>query len=437
MNREELIMVCCSDLSGQVKGKAFPAADLPARMARGIGWVPTNAQITTFNTIADTPFGALGDLLLIPDPNAEVAVDWGDGGPTEHWFLGNILETDGEPWACCARSMLGEAVQALAAETGLRVKTAFEMEFQFREPHEEFGSGFGLRGFRHKKGFGEAYMAAMRAAGVEPDSFLKEWGDRQYEVTMHPTRALHAADEAVIMREMARATAARLGERISFTPVLDPGGVGNGVHIHMSLMEPDGTNVTWDPEGTGGLSKVAGHFVAGMLHHLPSITCLTAPSVISYGRLVPHRWSAAYNNLGHRDREAAVRICPVVETEGADIASQYHFEFRAGDSAATPHLQLVALIRAGLDGIRKEMAVPEPTHEDISELSDEELAARGIRKLPGTLEEALALFEADEEVRSWFRDPFPEIYLKHKRSEIAHVAEMTEEERHAAYSAAY
>ena len=80
-------------------------------------------------------------------------------------------------------------------------------------------------------------MAALRAAGLAPHSFLPEYGPRQYEVTVHPTRGVRAADEAVIQREMARAVAHRLGHRAIFSPILDPDGVGNGTHIHFSLRD--------------------------------------------------------------------------------------------------------------------------------------------------------------------------------------------------------
>ncbi len=77
MRREPLIMACCSDIAGQVRGKAFPARDFEKRCAGGVGWCPTNVQITAFNQIADTPFGSLGDALLMPDPAARVDVDLG------------------------------------------------------------------------------------------------------------------------------------------------------------------------------------------------------------------------------------------------------------------------------------------------------------------------------------------------------------------------
>lgn len=437
MNREETVMVCCSDLSGHVKGKAFPYSDMDKRTKRGVGWVPTNAQITAFNSIADSPFGALGDLLLVPDQETEVSVDFGDGSPLEHFFMGDILYTDGNSWECCSRGLLKSALASLKQETGLELFSAFEIEFQFLDENVNYGPGFGLTGFREKKAFGEAYIAALRAAGVEPDSFLKEWGEQQYETTMHPQVGVKAADHAVFMRELARATAQRMDDPITFTPVRAPDAVGNGVHIHMSFLDADGKPATYDQQGPGGLSKVSAHFVAGILKHLATIVAFTSPSEISYTRLTPHRWSAAYNNLGYRDREASVRICPVADLPGMDVARQFNFEFRAGDSTASPYLQLAAIVLAGLDGIRNEMEPNVPTEEDLSLLSDKQLTERGFDKLPSSLSEALERLENDSVVRSWFREPFIDVYLKHKRGELEFLADMSPEEICRAYEAVY
>ncbi len=437
MKCEEIVMVCAPDISGQVRGKSFPLADLERRSRRGIGWVPTNVQITTFNSIADSPFGSLGDLLMVPDPDTEVRVDFGDGSPSEHFFLGNILYTDGTPWECCLRGRLAEALDALRAETGLELNSAFEIEFQFLDDSPGYGPGFSLTGLRKKKPFGETYLAALRQAGVEPDSFLREWGDHQYEVTMHPQLGIKAADHALSIRELARATAERLNDPVTFTPIRDVNGAGNGVHIHMSLIDGAGNPATYDAARAGGLSEVAGQFAAGILHHLPDITAIVAPSLISYARLTPHRWSAAFNNLGLQDREAALRICPVAELPGMDVAKQFNVEFRVGDSAASPHLQLAALVFAGLDGIRNRLKPPAPTEEDLALLSTGELEKRGIVRLPNTLSEALDRLEKSAAVRSWFGELFLEVYVKHKRGELEFLDGKTAEEACRLYEQVY
>jgi glutamine synthetase len=374
---------------------------------------------------------------MVPDPDTEVRVDFGDGSPSEHFFLGNIRYTDGSPWECCLRGRLAEALQALRAETGLELNSAFELEFQFLDDSPGYGPGFSLTGLRKKKHFGEAYLAALRQAGVKPDSFLREWAEQQFEVTMHPELGIKAADHALSMRELARATAERLNDPVTFTPIRDVNGAGNGVHIHMSLIDAAGNPATYDADRPGGLSEVAGQFVAGILHHLPDITALIAPSLISYARLTPHRWSAAFNNLGLRDREAALRICPVAELPGMDVAKQFNVEFRAGDSAASPHLQLAALVFAGLDGIRKRMEPPAPTEEDLSLLSADELEQRGYVRLPQSLPEALDRLEKSAAVRSWFGELFVDVYVKHKRGEMEFLDGKTIEEACRLYEQVY
>ncbi len=437
MNREEIVMVCTPDMSGQVRGKSFPSKDIEKRLVRGIGWVPTNVQITTFNSISESPFGSLGDLLMIPDPGTEVQVDFGDDSPKEHFFLGNIHYTDGSPWECCIRNQLIKALDELKQETGLNLNSAFELEFQFIGENSGYGPGFSLAGLRNKKEFGEIYLAAVRQAGVEPDSFLREWGDQQYEVTMHPQLGVKAADQAIFLRELARATAYRLGESITFTPLRSPDSPGNGVHVHMSFVDDAGNPATYDKDGPGELSTISAQFVAGILHHLPEIVALTAPSQISYARMTPHRWSAAYNNLGYRDREASVRICPVADLPGVDIAKQFNFEFRAADSAANPHLQLAAIVYAGLEGIKTKMSVPEATQEDLSLLNPKQLKERGYMRLPESLSEALSLLKRSDKVKTWFGDQFVDVYLKHKTGEIEFLADKTDEEVYQSYERVY
>jgi glutamine synthetase len=70
--------------------------------------------------------------------------------------------------------------------------------------------------------------------------------------------------------------------------------------------------VLHDDARPGQLSAIGGSFAAGVLRQLPALCALTAPSVISAARLVPHRWSAGFRTLGIQNREAAVRICPAV-----------------------------------------------------------------------------------------------------------------------------
>lgn len=436
MTREDLILACTSDIAGKVRGKAFPATQLDKRLKRGIGWTPTNVQITCFDNIAETPFGSFGDLVLIPDDTAVMRLPE-EGAPDETLILGDIRHTDGRPWEFCTRSILRAALDRLSDVSGLTLHGTFEHEFQIRHEPERPGSAFSSAGFREWRAFGETLIAAMRVNGIAPDTFLREFGPGQFEVTMDPAPGLRVADNAVILRELVHGIAARFGKAATFVPIRGPETVGNGVHVHLSLTDADGNPATHDPAGKHELSRHAGQFIAGILKYLDSIIAITAPSVISYLRLTPHRWSSAYNNLGFRDREAAVRICPVSDLSDLARARQFHFEFRAADAAASPYLVMAALVHAGAQGIAEELDVPEATQVDLSTLSPEDLAAGGHKRLPTTLEDALNVFAANETVTGWFPEGFADLYVQHKRGEASVVAALDPQAQCARYEEVY
>jgi glutamine synthetase len=437
MNREPHTMFCYGDISGQVRGKGFPTRLLAGRLGKGIGWTPTNIMITAFGPIADTPWGPLGDLILMPDPATEVKIDFGDGSPVEHFFLCDVVNTDLTPWACCPRRFLKTALETLRRETGLTMIASFEHEFVYGGANSRPGDGYALDAIRRHGVFGEAFLHALTAAGVDPETYLPEYAPGQFEVTVTPAEALVAADRAVILREVARATAYRLGHTLSFAPLMAPDTVGNGVHIHMSFRDEAGRAAAYDATAPHGLSGTAGAFVAGILRHLPALTAFTTPSAISFLRLKPHRWSAAFNNLGYRDREAGVRICPIFESPGFSAADQFNFEFRAADATAIPYLQLGALVQAGLQGIRERLPAPEPTDRDPSAMDAAELHRRNIVRLPQSLEEALAALDADATAKGWFPPALLDAYLRYKRTEVGLMADLSPEEQCARYVQAY
>ena len=429
-----LTMACTSDLAGLVRGKGFATSDLEKKIARGVGWTPTNAQITCFDSIADSPYGALGDLVLWPDQDTLARCALPNGRSTS-FLMGDITELDGTPWECCTRSILKSTLAQFEGVSGLELRATFEHEFML--PSESRSRAFTLQGFNEAQPFAEALLNALAGANIAPDSFLREYGPNQFEVTLPPAQALRAADEATMLREITRSTAAAMELDATFSPLTGSEVVGNGVHIHFSLWAPDGKPVTHDVSGQDGLSKHASAFVAGILTHLNAVSALTAPSAISSLRLVPHRWSAAYNNLGAQDREAAIRICPVSARDADARARQFNFEFRAADAAASPYLALAALVAAGTIGIQEGLEADAATVEDLSLLSAADLKTRGLKRLPENLTMALDDFSAAKDLLAAFPKRFPDIYVAHKLGELAHVADMSDDERFAQYQTTY
>ncbi len=409
MIAEPLAFIGTSDLAGLLRGKSVPLAELPGRMGRGVGVAPSNLLLSVFGPIYDTPFGTAGDLMLVPDPSTRTAVPMPDG-PDTQLLLGDFRSTAGAPWDCCPRYFLRRALDALGAESGLSLLATFEQELVYTGVEERPGSPYTLDALRRQGAFGGTLLAAMRGAGIAPDSFLAEYGPRQFEVTAGPAPGLRAADEAILVRELARAVAARLGHRAILVPMLHPDGVGNGTHIHWSLLDAAGQPAAYDAARPNGLSEAAEHFCAGLLHHLPALAAVTAPSAASYYRLRPGRWAPTTADLGIQDRGSAVRVCPVDATSADGVARQFNVEFRVADAAASPYLALGALVWAGLDGLRHRRW----------------LADHAPAPLPGSLNEALDRFAASPAVAEWFGPLFRDVYLRFKRSELKVLAGLDE-----------
>ena len=402
MDREELLFVGICDLVGHLRGKAFPAVDWPNRLIKGVGYTHSNIMMSAFGPIYRSHFGTAGDLVILPDPSTRVDVAF-EPGAGEHFCLGGLHTLDGAHWNCCPRDFLRRGLATLA-EAGLHLMATFEQEFVYTGVEARAGRTYALDSLRQAGVFGEAVVAALRAAGVTPDSFLPEYGERQFEVTVAPTLGLRAADEAVIVREMVRAVAHRLGERAIFAPMIQPDGVGNGTHVHLSLRRLSGEPATYDAASVDRMTPEARHFVAGVLHHMPALCALTAPSVASYQRLTPNRWAPVRADLGTQDRGSAVRVCPVPATSPESVARQFNVEYRVADATASPYMVLGAIAHAGADGVRRGLRLPDNA---------------GAALLPRSLDAALDALDADAQAPSWLGPDLLKAYVMLKRDEIA------------------
>lgn len=387
-----------TDLIGVTRGRSFPTDELEHYQAAGCGWVPANSALTPQDVIASTsPWGAYGDLRLIPDMTSRVTVSNGPdaNAPALDFIHSDLCETDGRPWSTCPRTLLRNEVERYRAELGVQVNAAFEHEFNLDSGNAEH-LAFTLEAQRQGAEFGGWLLSALRAGGVEPEMFLPEYGKHQYEITCRPALGVAAADRAVNVREITREVARQMGLNLSFAPKTTEHAVCNGVHLHVSLQDLAGQPLLYDGGTTNGLSTLGQHWAAGVLHYLPALCAFTAPTPVSYERLQPHHWSASYACLGQRNREAALRICPTVNLGGKSVAAQYNLEFRALDATASPHLAMAVLLIAGRLGIEQRLALNAITDEIPDALNDEQRQARGIVALPASLLQALSCLRHSE-----------------------------------------
>lgn len=90
---------------------------------------------------------------------------------------------------------------------------------------------------------------------------------------------------------------------------------------------------------------------------------------------------------------------------------------RVPDASANPYLLTAAIVYAGLDGMRRKLDPGEPCNENLYQLSVAELAARGIKRLPASLPDALNALEADQTLCDGLGADFVAAFTEIKRAE--------------------
>ena len=437
MSAGELVALVCCDLGSIVRGRSVFSAELAQHLRAGVGWVPANHALTPLGPVAEpNPFGSTGDLRLLPDADTRVLVGADGGGSALELVLCDIVDTDGEPWECCPRSFLRESLRELERELGARLLASFEHEFQLLLDFPP-ALPFTLEEQRRVEPFPSRVMGALVAAGVEPERFFAEYAAHQFEVPVAAAEGMASADRAVVLREVVREVARREGMRASFAALLDPAQAGNGVHIHLNLLDASGSSLLYDATRPACLSELGGRFAAGILLHARALSALTAASPVSGARLAPHRWSAGALCLAQRNREALLRIPPLLALADADPAAQLHIEYRGADATANPYLALGAIVRAGLEGVRAELPAPPILDRDPAQLDAEDAQRFGVGALPATLERSLRALADDGTVRGWMTPLLYDAYVSVKHAELDAARDLDLEELCRRYAAIY
>ena len=418
LNSNHQVFFGCSDFSGLFRGRAISSKDYLKKLPFGCGWVPADQSLTPFGEIGPkNPFGSTGDLRLIPDKSAEYKIFKNDSGSPLHFFISDIKTLEGDPWECCARNYLKDGIEKLYSLYGIRLKVGFEHEFTIIDQNGNAEPVFSMRAFRKEAKFIDNLASYLSQANINVDNYLPEYGINQFEIPTSPKPALKAADDAVALREIIKEVARNCEKKISLSPKISPNSVGNGVHIHLSLFNKDNKDITKDNNYKNNLSKECSSFCAGILEHINSVTAMSAPSTISYFRLLPHNWSSSYNTISMQDREAAIRLCPEFHFNRKKIGS-FHAEIRVGDATSSPYLHLGSIIHAGLIGLENNAKIKHFTNKDPSLMTEKEQKKIGIKRLPTSLNEAINSLSADKIFKKSASRLFWDCYEDMRKTEL-------------------
>lgn len=413
----EQLWVIYHDYSGRSCAKTVPQERFASTIERGLVFARANLNFTLedHQAVGAAFLADTGDFLAVPDPASYAPIPYYEATARLHAFM---RADDGSPWAGCPRTQLQRMVEAYAAE-GFTVQVAFEPEFILFEPGSEGeyrpadrDGMFTVAGLDRHYALWQRITSSLQRMGVRVDQLGKEYGAGQYEASTRHDQPLQAVDNYLTFKEVVRTLARQAGLVASFMPKPYAHLPGSGLHLHFSLWDQDGKReVSMGERDDQPLSEVGRHFVAGLLAHARALAGVGSPIINSYKRLLPGSWSPAHICWGVGNRAALVRI--------PGMGRRRHIEFRSGDNAANPFLYLTAALAAGLDGIRQKMEAPAPANEDVGHLSEQEIAARGLKFLPRSLPEALDALEADTLLADALGPVILPEFLKVKRTELA------------------
>ena len=397
-------LISFTDLFGTQRAKLVPAAAI-AEMARA------GAGFAGFATWLDmTP--ADPDILAIPDPASLIQLPW---KPEVGWLAADPWMS-GKPVEQAPRLVLRRVADDAAAK-GWQMHSGVECEFFLIAPDGSVISDAADR--QSKPCYDQA--ALMRRYDVIAeicDGMLAlGWGayqndhedaNGQFEMNWHHAPALVTADRHAFFKFMVKSIAEKHGLRATFMPKPFIDLTGSGCHAHVSLWQGE-RNLFDDPAGELGLSRLAYHFVGGVMAHAAALCALTNPTVNSYKRINAPvtasgaTWSPNTVTYGGNNRTHMIRI-----------PDAGRFEFRLADGAANPYLLQAGLLAAGMAGIAASM--------DPGPRLDIDMYAQGhtvadVRRLPLNLLDALRAFEASSELRAALGEAFCRAYVKLRTQE--------------------
>jgi glutamine synthetase len=309
---------------------------------------------------------------------------------------------------------------AAARLRGLELRCGCELEWFLGDERDgsfvpaHRGPGYGFAVLAELSDYLSELVQCFADSGIELGQIHPEYAAGQLEISLPVSDPVGAADLNVFARQMIRAAALRNGWRASFAPMVIPEQVGNGGHVHFSLLEA-GRNLLAGGDGPHGMTEVGESFIAGVLAQLPALMAIGAPSAASYLRLRPSVWAGAYACWGLENREAAMRF--VSGMSGSRQATA-NCEVKCFDQSANPYLAIGSVIAAGLAGIERELELPPETKEDPGSLSTQELAALGAERLPTSLEQSIQAFERSDVIGSAMGDMLFGAALAVRRAEL-------------------
>lgn len=414
----ESIRLAVCDLNGVLRGKRVLPSTIEKIVSEGSRMPISTSCIDIWGAdLLNSPFlfeSGDSDGMVIPTGCDFIPVTWLDK-PTA--ILPAWIYTDqGEPSPIDPRHVL-KAVLDRFTSLELTPVAAFELEFYLlddnsnkvlrpidpitkkRLANTSVLSIDDLDGF--EKFFSEFYSVCNHH-DIPADTAISENSAGQFEINLkHCDNLLQAADHALYFKKILKAIARKHNYRASFMskPFLDS--AGNGMHIHLSILDKGGKNIF--DNGTSFGSKKLRNAVAGLLKTMPDSTLIFAPHLNSYRRLQIGSHAPTSICWGYENRSASIRI-PGGKCKDTRI------EHRVSGADANPYLVAAAVLSGALHGIERELEPPEPLKGDSY--------IKKLPQIPGNWNDAIKTFKNSKLNKALYSKVFVDVFKNCKQQEF-------------------
>jgi len=401
-----------TDVLGVLKSFAVTDSELEGAFEEGMGF--DGSSIDGFTRIQES------DMVAYPDASTFQTLPWRPEEQGVGRMFADIHRPSGEPFDGDPRYALKRVLKK-AADMGYTMYVGPELEFFYFADDQDTqiidkGGYFDLTPLDIASDLRRETVLTLEKMGIPVEYSHHEVAPSQHEIDLRYADALSMADNVMTYRLVVKEVAYANGVYATFMPKPIEGQNGSGMHTHQSLFSKDG-NAFFDPNDPEGynLSKIAKHYIAGLLKYAPEFCAVTNPLVNSYKRLVPGYEAPVYVSWAMRNRSAMVRV-PMYKP-GKEGATRV--ELRSPDPSCNPYLAFAVMLGAGLKGIEDELELMPEASNNIFSMSDDELAAAGIGTLPRNLGEAIDRFEHSQAMKDILGEHIHTFYVENKKTEWA------------------
>lgn len=274
-----------------------------------------------------------------------------------------MVQEDGTPNGVCPRGALAK-IEAEYAAKGLSIITATELEFHLVKRTDEAYSPDGdgrlktssavecIDAMQEKEAFFKEVYDTADAWGIGLGAAISEASPGQYEINLkHQAGAVKIADNTLFLKRIIKGVAVKHGLEATFMAKPFGDGAGNGLHVHFSVLDADGSNI-FDNGGDEGTAALR-HALAGLEMFMQSHMLLFAPHENSYRRFLPGSFAPTKIVWGYDNRLTALRV-------PNSVPKARRIEHRVAGADANPYMILAAIMGAALYGMNEQLTPSEP-----------------------------------------------------------------------------